>query len=155
MTIFRKSLHVYTSKIAELERDLQDARTREQASERVRIQAETTMNERIAQASEEAAQRKRAEERILKLERELEEARRQAVANAAAASGSGKSRKTSSVDKDTEVDYLQVCCHDAGAALRALLFSWCLRWMLLVVNRTCRPCYAAHPAKTDTGTGSS
>lgn len=118
VTSLRKMISGYSTRIAELERDLKTSRMREGESSQYRAHAEEKMQFHIAEAEQEKARRVRIEEQFGKMERDLEKVKRQLAASASGGSGSGKmGNKKSNGPGSAEFEALErllkcSACHD-------------------------------------------
>lgn len=135
VTSLRKMISGYTSRIAELERDLKTSRMKEAEAQQHRAHAEEKAQVSIAEVEAEKAKRIRIEERFQKMERDLEKAKKQLAASAsnkASASGS------SSTMGDSEVDFLQALlrCSSCKDRYREKIITKCL-------HTFCGPCIDA------------
>lgn len=103
VTGMRKLLEQQATRIAELERDLEASIRRERTAGSEKANAEQVSLKRNEEWTDESRRRAEAEERVAKLERELERAKKQI-----AASGSKKKSGGGSSGDDIQIEYLNV-----------------------------------------------
>lgn len=106
ITTFKKVTDVQTRHIETLKRDLELAESRLAESNRTKEAASDSAKELINTANVEKDQRKRAEERITRLEKDLESSKRQLVKAAASAAKNKGRRDTDAGDGGSEKDFL-------------------------------------------------
>ncbi|GAC92964.1 E3 ubiquitin-protein ligase bre1 [Pseudozyma hubeiensis SY62] len=106
VTAFKKTTDVHVRRIETLERELELAQSRLAESMRTKEAASDSAKELINTANVEKDQRKRAEERIVRLEKDLESSKRQ-LAKAAASAAKNKGRRdTDAGEGGSERDFL-------------------------------------------------
>ncbi|KAJ9475128.1 E3 ubiquitin-protein ligase BRE1 [Pseudozyma hubeiensis] len=106
VTAFKKTTDVHVRRIETLERELELAQSRLAESVRTKEAASDSAKELINTANVEKDQRKRAEERIVRLEKDLESSKRQ-LAKAAASAAKNKGRRdTDAGEGGSERDFL-------------------------------------------------
>lgn len=106
VTAFKKTTDVHVRRIETLERELELAQSRLAESVRTKEVASDSAKELINTANMEKDQRKRAEERIVRLEKDLESSKRQ-LAKAAASAAKNKGRRdTDAGEGGSERDFL-------------------------------------------------
>ncbi|SAM81727.1 related to BRE1-E3 ubiquitin ligase [Ustilago bromivora] len=106
VNIFKKATEEHSQRIEALQRELEQAKARSEDVARVNAASSASAKELIDGANTEKDQRKRAEERIVRLEKDLESAKRQ-VAKAAASAAKNKGRRESEVGDGGDKDALQ------------------------------------------------
>ncbi|KAJ1024605.1 hypothetical protein NDA13_004534 [Ustilago tritici] len=106
VNIFKKATEEHSQRIEALQRELEQAKAHSEDVARVNAASSASAKELIDAASTEKDQRKRAEERIVRLEKDLESAKRQ-VAKAAASAAKNKGRRESEVGDGGDKDALQ------------------------------------------------
>ncbi|SNX84719.1 related to BRE1 - E3 ubiquitin ligase [Melanopsichium pennsylvanicum] len=106
VTTFRKTVEAHSHHIEKLERDLELAEQRLAESIKTKAAASESAKELIDTANQEKDQRKRAEERIVRLEKDLESAKRQLAKAAASAVKNKGKRESDSGDGASEKDFL-------------------------------------------------
>lgn len=107
VTTFKKAVDIHSRRIEALERELELKEERVAELARTKEEASLSAKELIDTASSEKDGRKRAEERIVRLEKDLESAKRQ-MARAAASAAKNKGRRESEAgDGGSEKDFLQ------------------------------------------------
>lgn len=116
VTGLRKLLEQQATRIAELERDLEASIRRERAAGSEKANAEHVSMKRNEEWTDESRRRAEAEERVAKLERELERAKKQI-----AASGSKKKSGGGSSGDDIQIEYLNV---SSDACRGSLSLAW-------------------------------
>lgn len=104
VSILRRNLTAHASKVAELERDVSNGRARETEAHNARTQAEERALHFGSLADEQQKEKNKQIEKIARLEKELENAKKMA----AGAGSSDKRKKSNGGDKDSTVDYLNV-----------------------------------------------
>ncbi|KAJ1020709.1 hypothetical protein NDA16_004101 [Ustilago loliicola] len=105
VSIFKRATEEHSQRIESLQRELEQTKARSDEVARVNAVSSASAKELIDAASAEKDQRKRAEERIVRLEKDLESAKRQ-VAKAAASAAKNKGRRESETGDGGEKDAL-------------------------------------------------
>ncbi|CBQ72387.1 conserved hypothetical protein [Sporisorium reilianum SRZ2] len=108
VTTFKKVVDAHSRRIDELQRELELAETRLAESVRTKEASSESAKELINAASVEKDQRKRAEERIVRLEKDLESSKRQLARTAASAAKNKGRRDSEAGDGGSEKDNLQL-----------------------------------------------
>lgn len=104
VTILRRNLAAHADRVAELERDVSNGRARETEAHNARTQAEERALHFGSLADEQQKEKNKQIEKIARLEKELESAKR----IAAGVGSSDKKKKNKSADEDSTVEYLNV-----------------------------------------------
>lgn len=105
VSIFKRVTEEHSQRIESLQRELEQTKARSDEVARVNAVSSASAKELIDAATAEKDQRKRAEERIVRLEKDLESAKRQ-VAKAAASAAKNKGRRESETADGGEKDAL-------------------------------------------------
>ncbi len=153
MTTFKKVVDVHAHRIDTLQRELELAESRLAESVRTKDAASESAKELINTANIEKDQRKRAEERVARLEKDLEGAKRQLAKAAASAAKNKGRRETDPADGGSERDSLNALlqCSSCKERYRDRILTKCFHTFCRVLHRLARTDSAAQVSALRTG----
>lgn len=127
VTTFKKAVDMHSHRIETLQRDLELAESRLAESARTKAAASESAKELIDAANVEKDQRKRAEERIVRLEKDLESAKRQMAKAAASATKNKGRRESEAAEGGSEKDFLNalLLCSSCKERYRNRILTKC------------------------------
>ncbi|SPO38018.1 related to BRE1 - E3 ubiquitin ligase [Pseudozyma flocculosa] len=130
VTLFKRAMQEHVKRIATLEAELEASRARLAEVERVKAEAEGSAKELIDAATDERNARRRLEEQVARLEKDLERAQRKAARAVAAAGSSGGGGKVGrkGMDPDEEAKeaaFQMLMCSTCQESWRSRLITKC------------------------------
>ncbi|GAA5973856.1 hypothetical protein JCM11641_003195 [Rhodosporidiobolus odoratus] len=138
----QSNVRAYQDSLAQLKRDNAELSLRSEQNSKHLVELNAALSARITEAETEAAARSRADERVAKLERQLQQAREKAATAAAAAAAASATTSTSGSADPSEVRELKKYNADLSRLLKCSTCS--LRFKDTVLSRCghtfCREC---------------